>query len=549
MIIYLVTVDCRIVDVALKSELEDMVESLKNNYNETLDYLGDLVAINMLNKGNSAEYVQFKLYFPSHVEILALNSEVIGRRTRISQNPSTNTKLQHLASLTGDDLAEMNELQAVYKKLILRSGRELNISCNYDADSFARTLTQKFTNQFLVSLNFYSTNPEDLNVKISSANFGHGAYPRVSKHRWLLRTISGYNLKITFNFVDIENGFEQIGVYSVKESMNETVKRLITEVTNATTVSADTNVVLIRFSTTEGSRHHRGFNATINVYDVKTKACGTPEQTENGYYMISDGDVVAKEGVNVTYHCNENYTMADHSIVTLECFDGEFQPSFADAQIYCKQDPIWSEWEKGVCSKACLGGSRTDKRVCIHGNCEGASEITVNCNDRTCKEAAVTCGSGVQNKSIIADSQLSASSEHQHGVIAAHRARHARLFGLSGVAAWMTEYNDKNQWIQTDFLDQVEITGVATQGRGDGEEHKGHSSWVTQYTVSYKSDENGVFKFVTDENGATIIFPGNSDRETVVANQFPSKIKARYFRINPTAWHQNINMRFDFLTC
>ena len=66
-------------------------------------------------------------------------------------------------------------------------------------------------------------------------------------------------------------------------------------------------------------------------------ACGTPEQTENGYYMISDGDVVAKEGVNVTYHCNENYTMADHSIVTLECFDGEFQPSFADAQIYCKQ--------------------------------------------------------------------------------------------------------------------------------------------------------------------------------------------------------------------
>ena len=48
-------------------------------------------------------------------------------------------------------------------------------------------------------------------------------------------------------------------------------------------------------------------------------------------------------------------------------------------------DPIWSEWEKGVCSKACLGGSRTDKRVCIHGNCEGASEITVDCNDRTCK--------------------------------------------------------------------------------------------------------------------------------------------------------------------
>ena len=26
-----------------------------------------------------------------------------------------------------------------------------------------------------------------------------------------------------------------------------------------------------------------------------------------------------------------------------------------------------------------------------------------------------------------------------------------------------------NEWIQVDYLDQVEITGVATQGRGDGE--------------------------------------------------------------------------------
>ena len=46
---------------------------------------------------------------------------------------------------------------------------------------------------------------------------------------------------------------------------------------------------------------------------------------------------------------------------------------------------------------------------------------------------------------------------------------------------------------------------MATQGRGDGEEHKGYPQWVTQYTVSYKSDENEVFKFVTDENGATIV--------------------------------------------
>ena len=62
-----------------------------------------------------------------------------------------------------------------------------------------------------------------------------------------------------------------------------------------------------------------------------------------------------------------------------------------------------------------------------------------------------------------------------------------------------------NEWIQVDYLDQVEITGVATQGRGDGEVWQGYSQFVSQYTVSYKSDENGAFQFVTDENGATIV--------------------------------------------
>jgi len=71
------------------------------------------------------------------------------------------------------------------------------------------------------------------------------------------------------------------------------------------------------------------------VTTTEAPTCGTPEETENGYYVVSDGDVIAKEGVNVTYHCNENYTMADHSNVTLQCFDGSFEPSFADANIYC----------------------------------------------------------------------------------------------------------------------------------------------------------------------------------------------------------------------
>ena len=154
----------------------------------------------------------------------------------------------------------------------MRSGRELNLAFNYDADSFARTINSNFTNQFLTVLDFFSRTPEDLNVHISSANFGHWTYPKISKHRWLVRTVSGYYLNIDFNFVDIENSVDQIRVYSLKEdkTKNETLKTLVTKVTSATTVSVRSNSVLITLSTTECSRHHRGFNATINVakYDV-----------------------------------------------------------------------------------------------------------------------------------------------------------------------------------------------------------------------------------------------------------------------------------------
>ena len=52
---------------------------------------------------------------------------------------------------------------------------------------------------------------------------------------------------------------------------------------------------------------------------------------------------------------------------------------------------------------------------------------------------------------------------------------------------------------------------MATQGRGNGEVWQGPAQWVTQYTVSYKSNENGAFQFVTDENGETIVSLQNLD--------------------------------------
>ena len=61
---------------------------MQNKHNKTIDYLGDSVAIKVLNKGKSAEYISIKAFFPDHVEVLGIDSKITGRRTRISKKPS-----------------------------------------------------------------------------------------------------------------------------------------------------------------------------------------------------------------------------------------------------------------------------------------------------------------------------------------------------------------------------------------------------------------------------------------------------------------------------
>ena len=49
--------------------------------------------------------------------------------------------------------------------------------------------------------------------------------------------------------------------------------------------------------------------------------------------------------------------------------------------------------------------------------------------------------------------------------------------------AWASKDNDENQWFQVDLGKEAEVTGVKTQGGGDGVEHR-----VTSYTLSYSQD-------------------------------------------------------------
>ncbi|XP_030848296.1 lactadherin isoform X2 [Strongylocentrotus purpuratus] len=139
----------------------------------------------------------------------------------------------------------------------------------------------------------------------------------------------------------------------------------------------------------------------------------------------------------------------------------------------------------------------------------------------------------------IPDSSLTASSEYDanHGPFRGRLniARDGALYG-----GWSAKTNDLNQWIQVDLLATYSIVGVATQGRQD------YSQWVTSFKIACSIDST-TFDTVKDPTNTDTdnIFPGNSDRYTVVYNRFPVPISCRYVRILPYTWHERIALRME----
>jgi hypothetical protein len=83
----------------------------------------------------------------------------------------------------------------------------------------------------------------------------------------------------------------------------------------------------------------------------------------------------------------------------------------------------------------------------------------------------------------IADSQLSASSEHGNNLVA--KGGRLNYFISSGnMGSWGPTHADQNRWFQVDFLRTVKVTGLATQGRHH------YAQWVTKYTLSYKQEND-----------------------------------------------------------
>ena len=103
------------------------------------------------------------------------------------------------------------------------------------------------------------------------------------------------------------------------------------------------------------------------------------------------------------------------------------------------------------------------------------------------------------------------------------------------------------EWIQVDFGETRLVQSVGTQGRHDNDNPR-LDQWVTSYKFSH-SDDGSSFSYVLDSTGGDRVFTGNTDRETVVINDFDSPITARYFRLVVHTWNRAVALRWELYGC
>ncbi|XP_046847047.1 lactadherin-like [Xenia sp. Carnegie-2017] len=146
---------------------------------------------------------------------------------------------------------------------------------------------------------------------------------------------------------------------------------------------------------------------------------------------------------------------------------------------------------------------------------------------------------GMRN-GLIGDSQLTASSTWDSN----HGPGNARLFrprNAPNTGAWSSRANNRNQWLQVNFLKTTKITGISIQGRPES------TQWATSFSLSY-SIRGSTFKRYR-VNGNVKVFQANSDKDSVVHHKISPPIVASFIRIEPVSWHNHISLRAEFYGC
>ncbi|XP_035699014.1 mucin-17-like [Branchiostoma floridae] len=137
---------------------------------------------------------------------------------------------------------------------------------------------------------------------------------------------------------------------------------------------------------------------------------------------------------------------------------------------------------------------------------------------------------GVQNNTIIPGGLMTASSQVNGSE--AYRGR------LNGDGAWQPS-GQGTEFLAVDLEYNRYIFGIQTQGQGVG--------YVETYRILYQVDNTTDLVLYSAGGGSATIFSGNSDNETIVQQNFPSYIYARYILVNPQDFSGAPRLRIELL--
>ncbi|KAL0973846.1 hypothetical protein UPYG_G00211980 [Umbra pygmaea] len=150
---------------------------------------------------------------------------------------------------------------------------------------------------------------------------------------------------------------------------------------------------------------------------------------------------------------------------------------------------------------------------------------------------------GLQRR-LISDSSFSASSSLRTWRLNWHPAL-ARLQLEGSANAWRPMTNNPHEWLQVDFLDVKRITGVVTQG-----------AWslltqmmVTEFSVTISDNGHSWSNVGVKGSQKEKIFMGNNEPDEEMLNLFDPPVLARFIRIHPRGWVNDIALRLEFLGC
>lgn len=200
----------------------------------------------------------------------------------------------------------------------------------------------------------------------------------------------------------------------------------------------------------------------------------------------------------------------------------------------------------GICNTGYVFETGDDfiTRTCEMGVWAGGSKLPL-CVSDICMEKLLR---SVNDSAITASSQWRGVKGYYFGPERARLESDVTMVqNIVQSGGWRAASNTLEQYIQVELPEVKRITGIITRGRavltGDTA-----NEYVTQYRVLYSMDGKQWLPY-SSETVSDQFLSGNMDNITPKTNILSCPFDAKYVRINPLTWHENIALRFDILGC